>query len=732
MPPSPIRSFPNEVATFSNHFVFTTLTPKDASAHGKVPYGHPVTKKPCSLFTLDNEMRYTSFAMDHGPLNLAFTFHACIKIHEKLEKAKEKRKPVCLYSSTDPKIKSNMVLIVALYSLIVDKQLPWNAFHPVAHFEVMPFRDAGSGPMDHGLTVQDILYGIEKAISFGLLDLTSFDVDDYQYHETVENGDLNILGHFIPFASPVETTWINVARASSDMTYAETSKSKAIHHPLRCVLSVFKRENVGLIARLNEELYDKRHFLDMGMEHVDMYFDDGTNPPDEIVKEFIRLAEETIERKGMKVAVHCKAGLGRTGVLIGAYLIYKYRFTAQEAIGFMRIVRPGMVVGPQQQYMVLNQMRWAGWAARDQFLKELAQTTPSNNNNPLATPTLENINYIGKPQSIGTPTRLVVHSTMKLRSRQPHTLTAPIICVSSQKGADAVGQPRKVCSTEKEQERKELQSTQPLVLSSREPLQETNDCNENEFSPGSVSSVGSVRGTKRAARRSANERKPLPILSLNMPLITLARADSCASLSSDNPDQDARPPKRRTASSKGSPLAQNDTRPPSPSRGSTSVSSVEQDEQENIEPELMLIDIATPIKSKVSNKLHRRESTSPAPSTPSCPPISVKHAPLSAPPLGKTTSSKRSFLPVRHNDESKQSSFPHSREPKASAAIGAKSSSAKTLQPETSRPKSLGLRKQMKSKSVLTPPRISEITKLHAGVYNLLVLSMCTCVFPES
>lgn len=53
-----------------------------------------------------------------------------------------------------------------------------------------------------------------------------------------------------------------------------------------------------------------------------MYFDDGSNPSDDIVRAFIRLAEEVIEKRKKKVAVHCKAGLGRTGVLIGGELAY--------------------------------------------------------------------------------------------------------------------------------------------------------------------------------------------------------------------------------------------------------------------------------------------------------------------------------------------------------------------------------------------------------------------------
>jgi hypothetical protein len=51
------------------------------------------------------------------------------------------------------------------------------------------------------------------------------------------------------------------------------------------------------------------------------------------------------------LAVHCKAGLGRTGTLICAYLMRYHGFTAAEAIGYCRICRPGSVVGPQQTYL---------------------------------------------------------------------------------------------------------------------------------------------------------------------------------------------------------------------------------------------------------------------------------------------------------------------------------------------------------------------------------------------
>merc|ERR1712157_377839 len=68
---------------------------------------------------------------------------------------------------------------------------------------------------------------------------------------------------------------------------------------------------------------------------------------------------------GGVLAVHCKAGLGRTGSCVGCYMMKHYAWTAAQVICWLRICRPGSVIGPQQRFLEMQQPKM--WKAGDLF-----------------------------------------------------------------------------------------------------------------------------------------------------------------------------------------------------------------------------------------------------------------------------------------------------------------------------------------------------------------------------
>jgi cell division cycle 14 len=277
--------------------------------------------------------------------------------------------------------------MLACYMVLIQNWPPHLALAPIAQVDppLMPFRDAGYSQADYGITVQDVVYGVWKAKEEKCCDLDNFDLDMYEKYERVEHGDFNwVTPHFLAFASPQHTPVAKITEGSElypllPRTVEAVEAHPTLPQPFKNVLTHFSERNIGLVVRLNSHLYSPSYFEALGIQHIDMIFDDGTCPTLPTVRKFIRLAHETITVKKKGIAVHCKAGLGRTGCLIGAYLIYRHGFTANEIISFMRFMRPGMVVGPQQHWLHLNQGTFREWWVEERVERRLRKEMAAAN-----------------------------------------------------------------------------------------------------------------------------------------------------------------------------------------------------------------------------------------------------------------------------------------------------------------------------------------------------------------
>lgn len=164
-------------------------------------------------------------------------------------------------------------------------------------------------------------------MKLGWYKFKEFDDREYEYYEKLDNGDLNwiIPNKFMAFMGPTD-----------EQDYDRMGNSPDDY------IQVFKHFEVARVIRLNEPKYDKNVFTNNGISHSDLFFIDGSVPPPEIVDKFFDIADN--EPKSM--AIHCKAGLGRTGTLIGLYAMKHFKFPAAAFIGWIRIVRPGSILGP--------------------------------------------------------------------------------------------------------------------------------------------------------------------------------------------------------------------------------------------------------------------------------------------------------------------------------------------------------------------------------------------------
>jgi len=323
-----MRDFSDAVELIPNRLYWATLHSSTMPSNTARSY----------YFSTDKCFVYQPFFADFGPLNLGVTYRYCKMLDEKMNDPALRGKRIIHCCSSDPKRRSNAAYLICAYLVIVQRQPAETAFAPfhMARPPLMPYRDASANPVSvFNLEVLDCLQGLEMSIRLKLFDWERFNVESYEFFEKVENGDLSwvLPGRMLAFAGPYPT--------STDEDGFPTWTPEDY-------VPMFLDAGIRLVIRLNRKMYDKKRFIDHGIKHVDLYFADGTCPSMDVTNKFLHITES---ERG-PVAVHCKAGLGRTGTLIGLYAMKHLRFPARAFIGWNRICRPGSILGPQQQFLV--------------------------------------------------------------------------------------------------------------------------------------------------------------------------------------------------------------------------------------------------------------------------------------------------------------------------------------------------------------------------------------------
>eukprot|EP00927_Polykrikos_kofoidii_P044252 TRINITY_DN38269_c0_g1_i1.p1 TRINITY_DN38269_c0_g1~~TRINITY_DN38269_c0_g1_i1.p1 ORF type:complete len:445 (-),score=69.33 TRINITY_DN38269_c0_g1_i1:365-1699(-) len=298
----------------------------------------PADTRKLHFFNTDTKFIYEPFWLDNGPIDIGFVVMYCRMVAQKLKDPACCEQNIVHWCSSVPQLRTNAAFLFCAYQVLVLGTTPEEANKPFMEMtpQLMTFRDATRRDCGFRLTMLDCLRGLKQAVAMKWVDWSHFDVSAWERLAENNTGHMSwiIPGKILAFAGP-STARINHTPG-------------AISHPEDYV-PIFKASRISLVIRLNAPEYEKDYFVRAGIRHVDLIFKDGSCPPPNIVSRFF----EIVDSEPGAVAVHCKAGLGRTSTLIGLYAMRQGYFnSARSFIGWCRLCRPGSVLGVQQQYLV--------------------------------------------------------------------------------------------------------------------------------------------------------------------------------------------------------------------------------------------------------------------------------------------------------------------------------------------------------------------------------------------
>jgi cell division cycle 14 len=272
---------------------------------------------------------YIPLKYDYGPINIAYIICFCKFINSKMLNAKISNRNIVYYvyllNDKNNVNLLNAVFMMGCYLIImkdmnIDKVI-FNILHIFTEHQCY-YIDCVSKWGGYQSSIIDCLRAIDFVYKNKIEKLINFDINDYEYLTDYSKWDINIIANkFIAMRCPNNNNIYDI-------------RSELI------------KRGVNLLIRLNDDNnYNSNIFEEKNIKVVDLYFEDYSVPSIELIKKFMNIVN--ITKHSDKIAIHCYAGLGRTGILICIWLIIKLNFKPAEAIAYIRIMRPGSIMGSQ-------------------------------------------------------------------------------------------------------------------------------------------------------------------------------------------------------------------------------------------------------------------------------------------------------------------------------------------------------------------------------------------------